>query len=98
MRSHQFSQSALEFATRNMYNRAHSLGGSGYKTNAPVTDFMVTTALSLSPSMNIAQSTYYFKVMHLSGIEHEFVRRFGFEKGIALINLTSTRVLKEVRP
>jgi len=34
-------RAALEFATRDMYNTAHSLRGSGWKTNDPVTDFMV---------------------------------------------------------
>lgn len=35
-------------------------------------------------------------VMHLSGIEHGFVRKFGYEKGIALTNMTSYKVLDEV--
>ncbi len=34
--------------------------------------------------------------MHLSGIEHDLVRKFGFQKGIAITNLTSTRVFDEV--
>ena len=34
-------QGALEFASRNLYNRAHYLKGSGYKTDEPFVDFMV---------------------------------------------------------
>jgi hypothetical protein len=36
--------------------------------------------------------------MHLSGIEHSYVRKHGYEKGIALTNKTSYQALAQVIP
>lgn len=67
---------ALEFATRNLYNNVRGKRGSGWKTNDPVSDFLV---------------------VHLSGIEHGLVRRFGFEKGLAMTQVISKQAFAEVR-
>jgi len=70
-------RAALEFATRDLYNRAHGRKGSGYKTNG---------ALKARNEPDLTD----FMVMHISGIEHALVRKFGYAKGLALTNLTTT--------
>ena len=66
---------ALEFATRNLFNRARGKKGSGWKSVLPVSDFVV---------------------MHLSGIEHAFVRRQGYSKGLAMTQKISDMAFTEV--
>ena len=76
---------ALEFATRDLFNLAHGLKGSGYKTNGKS-----KFADGRDPDLRD------FMVLHLSGIEHALVRKHGYAKGLALTNRTTATVFDAV--